>query len=273
MSRRALVLLLLVPAVALGAKKKKVDPDYELHYREPAPVDLDGVRLKLVDAHSQYEFTRMQLEVTNGTADFVVLDTDAVTVSYPSGERRLDKSKWVLVPPHRDKSPTLGVTGTEMLADGIEVRIGGLHRASVADAAVLATPETRLPLQGNTFQTGPFACELVGQVTQETDKTAAKFKCTYNGTQLGLVTTDALRVRTEKGETFGNVEGAAVEALLPGDSTRVVLRFEIPANVVDMQFATMWVEWGETFREATMTSIEVAPLALEIDPGETAGKN
>jgi len=271
MSRRALALLLLVPVAAFA--KKKVDPDYEIHYREPAPSDLDGVRLTLLDAHSQAEFTRMQLDVNNGTPDFVVLDTDAVTMHTASGEHRLDKSKWVLVPPRADKSPTLGTTGTSMLVDRVEVRVDGLKRASVADAAVLSTSELRLPLQGNTFSTGPFACELTGQVTQETDKTTAKFKCTYTGSGLGLVTTDALRVRTESGATFGNVEGAAVEAVLPGDSTKVALKFEIPANVVDMQFATLWVEWGETFREAALSPVVVDPIVLEIDPGETAGKN
>ena len=70
---------------------------------------------------------------------------------------------------------------------------------------------------------------------------------------------------------------AASGALTIMDATvkpqKFTVIFEIPANVVDMQFATLQVLWRDTLAESTLTPIALEPWKFELDPAKTAEAN
>jgi len=61
--------------------------------------------------------------------------------------------------------------------------------------------------------------------------------------------------------------------LADGESDKFNYYYEIPASIVDMQFANMQVVWKDTFRESEIVPMSAQSVEMVIDPGMTDGKN
>jgi hypothetical protein len=111
---------------------------------------------------------------------------------------------------------------------------------------------------------------------KETKQTAIRFKVTYtnDNKHYGLVSLGKAAMRVESGQEFAMANQKDKQVLLAdGKDDKFNYYYEIPASVVDMQFANMWVVWKDTFRESEMVPLAVKPVELTMDAGLTDGKN
>ena len=49
--------------------------------------------------------------------------------------------------------------------------------------------------------------------------------------------------------------------------------FEVPAKVTDMQFATFWIIWRDTFQESKKIPLKGSTIQMELDSVKTAAAN
>jgi hypothetical protein len=263
----AVSLALLIPTVAWAASK------HENHYK-PVSAETDAWSLTATEGQAQDEFARFKLELTNSTDDWLYFDPTQVVMHFPTGDQSPEVGLLRgahLIAPKSSTERTLAVKGAGLHHDTFTVDMGGIFVLD-DEAEPLAFPDFQLPASKNDVEAGPLACE-VGKIKQETKITKVPFECTYTGDHALLVDGSRIAVRVEDGQEFSTREKPATQVLLPGDSTKVVAVFKVPAKVTDMQFATMQLVWNDTFIETELQPTDAPTLTFELDPALTAERN
>ena len=255
-----------------GQAQTNDDPRHENHYKKIAPVQTDELTIEFSNAHSQADFTLVKAKITNKTSDYIFFEPSEVVFKYEHGEFS-PKSGIVKIKPKGSKSKTLKVTGDNRFhVESLSIALKGFYRISVK-GKVQEAPDFRLPAEQNTFTAGNFECNLL-KVSQETQKTAAQFQYTYNGDKVGIVDPSKLVVRIENGTEYANANRKSkINLLEPGDSKKFTAWFLIPGKILDMQFATMYIVWKDTFIESSKIPISTPSVNFVLDPGLTEGKN
>ncbi|MEZ4317478.1 MAG: hypothetical protein R3F61_08235 [Myxococcota bacterium] len=277
---RAIVLLgLVLPGLALAGKKDKepaVDPAHANHYKPVAPAG-DDVKFGAEDAWARDAEAKAKLTIVNDSADFVMFKVEESRFVL-GGTEMVPKTgvlrgNVIVVDPKSSANTVMAVTGAGLHHDSMQINVTGAYLVP-KNAPVQKAPDFRLPLESSDLKAGNFSCAVPKKIKQETDETAVRFKCRYEGSGVGLVDAKQIQVRLEDGQLFANDDrNMKPQIVLPGDELNVDATFHVSAKVVDMQFATMYLVFNETFREGEPRAIEAAPLKLELDPAMTAAKN
>lgn len=282
MSRRLLSFgrLLVLPSLALlvMAARKPDDPKHENHFKSISPPTSDVLSMALVSAHAQSAFVMIDAKITNTTGDRLLLfKKNEASLVLPQGAMPVKSgglfSGPMVIPPNDTRSHTFRVEAdTGLHVDRVTLQPKGFYVGSNTGTPVKA-PEFQLPASVNDFSTGPFTCKL-NNVKQETKETAAAFACTYNGKGIGLVEPKKIGVREPGGKEFANAARKVPrDVLLPGDTSKFTVVFEVPASVADMQFATLQVLWRDALAESTLAPVPLADWAFELDTAKTAKAN
>lgn len=277
-----LCLVLMVPMVAFAGKKdkpakvKKLPAEYAKHFADVAPAGGD-VKYGVSDAWARDAQAKVKLTIENGTPDFLVMNTNTVRVSFGAAEFTPDtglKGEFVVVDPKGSASRVLKIDGSGMQTDAATVSVPAVSRVP-ADSPVIAAPDFRLPLELPSFEAGPVRCQVPdGKLKKETDETLVKFKCQYTGDGVVLVDWGRAQIRLEDGQLFANEDRpSGVKVFQAGEDFGFLTGFKVDAKITDMQFATMHIQWNDTFREGALNPIDPAKIALTLDPALTAEKN
>jgi hypothetical protein len=278
MSRRLVALALPVFALVAMAARKPDDPKHENHFKAAGAPTSDVLSFALVAAHAQAEFVLIDAKITNTTGDRLVLfKKNEASLVLPQGAMPVKAGGLfggpMVIPPNDTRSHTFRVEADAGLhVDRVTLQPKGFYVGSNTGTPLKA-PEFQLPASANDFTTGPFTCKL-NNVKQETKETAAAFACTYNGAGVGIVEPKKIGVREPGGKEFANAARKVPrDVLLPGDTSKFTVIFEIPASVVDMQFATLQVLWRDALAESTLAPVALADWAFELDAAKTAEAN
>lgn len=253
---------MLILSLATAAFARTGDADEAYHFHDVAPVG-DEVRLGVVDAWARPHEAKAKIIVRNDTPDFLVVRTGGMLFSAHGQAWAEDDVQ--IIPPRDTDTKVLEFTGQDLKANGGWLVPGGMYRVPT-DADPVLAPDFELPVQARSFDAGPFHCTVAGKITQETDETAVKFRCTFEGEGLGMVDTSAITVVAE-GQTFPNRRGdGRLRPVLPGQSFSLRTSFEVPPRVVDMQFAELTIQFNDAFRDGVPQVLpQWDPIALEVD--------
>lgn len=256
------------------------DPAHENHYKQVESIETEHYKIEISDAHSQQAFCQLKLNVTNKTEDYLFISPEEFIFTFEHGTYSPKKkggiasmiSGGLIIAPKKSKSFVAKVAeGANFHVSSLDLEIKGLYIVSTSGEAL--TPDKfQLPANKNSFESGGFKINL-SDVSQRTQGTEAKFTCAYVGDKVGIFNPSKLVVSTEKGE-FANLERKSKQHVMQtGDEVKFSAKFEIEGRILDMQFATMHIDWKDTFKEAEKVFQSSHKLTFEIDPGLTAGKN
>ncbi len=243
---------------------------------KPTSLSNDSAALVTDDAWARDEVAKVKVSVENKTGEYLVYDMSQSVGTF--GDQQIHPEggllKGTLVLDAKDSgSRVLEFQGAGLHVDGFDVDFKGL-RVGTGTTNVDA-PEFVLPEAANSFEAGDFSCALAG-VKKKTQETLADFKCTYEGDGLGLITANRAAVRVDgvEGQEFANDnKKAKTKTLLPGESVKISLLFHVPAKISDMQFATMYIVWGDTFQSVALQDVDMGSISVALDAGVTAAKN
>ncbi|HXA01371.1 MAG TPA: hypothetical protein VNW99_05240 [Cytophagaceae bacterium] len=254
------------------AQRKENDPKHEYHYRSIPTIETEDIKIEIVDAHSQREFTKMKLKITNKTDDYIVFRPSETIMKNEKGEFNLT-DKDIIIGPLESDNKVLTFKGIDMHVKQMSLLLKGFYKFP-SKGEVQKAPDFVLPASSNDFTAGPFSCTLL-KSSKETDKTEVQFKCTYNGNDFGILKPSKIVVKTEKGQEYATAKSTQKTTLLTkGKKDNFTATFVIPGKVVDMQFANLAIVWKDTFSESKQSAITVpSSFNFELDPGLTAGKN
>lgn len=260
--------------------QKKDNPNYEYWYKNQK-FDSDELTVEIVDANSKSDVCKLKIKITNKTNDYILYKPEETEFVFdfgtynPKGGLAMINGKNELIDPKDKNSRVLSVTGDPRFhAQSFTINFKGFYRIS-SKGTVVKAPDFTLPASTNDFETGPFKV-LMTAISKETKQTAIRFKVTYanDNKHYGLVSLGKAVMRIESGQEFAMANQKDKQVLLAdGEDDKFNYYYEIPASVVDMQFANMWVVWKETFRESEIVAIAPKTVSLTMDPGLTDGKN
>ena len=262
------------------AQLKSTDPKHENHYRAK-PVDTNDLKIEFEDFHSQQTFTLVKIKVTNKTSDYIVVKPREIVFKYDFGEyyptvpftSGLFSKETLLLGPRESGSRTLKVTGGDKFhVERLSLEYKGFYKIISASAAI-AVQDFQLPPSVNSVSGGPFKCSL-DKLKKETKESEISFKCSYEGSDVGILDPDKVTLKLENGNEYVNdTRKGKVLLLFNGEDEKLTASFHVAARVTDMQFANMWLVWKNTFSESKMTAIQLPPSEFTLDPGLTEGKN
>ncbi len=274
---------LCLPLIAIFgiAARKPDDPKHENHYKAGTTPTSSVVALGLGDAQSQATFIQVDAKITNTTGDqLLVLKKAGAAFVLPNGTFPVHPSMTSLItgpnlviPPNETRSNLFRADGDSGFhVDSASLQITGLWSGPNVGTA-LAVPDFALPPSRNDFTSGPFTCKI-SKHSQSTDQTAAVYTCTYNGAGAGIVEPSHISVRAPNGQVFANDEkNEKRQLLLPGDTSKFSVSFRIPAQVVDMQFATLQMVWNDALAETTLSPVALTDWTLVLDEAATTAAN
>jgi len=260
--------------LAIIAAGHAEDADHTNHFAAQPPTETELVSVQVDDGVARADFAKVKATITNNTDDYLLYKLAESVMHFEHGDYNPNTGLMkgdLVIDPKGSGSRTLEASdGEHFHVDAFSIDLTGLYRA--ADPATDEAPDFQLPASANDFSAGDWNCSLTG-LKQETKETKADFKCTWLGEGLGFASPNKAGIEVE-GQTFANNnKRAKMKVLRPGDSTKFTLVFNVPAKVADMQFATMQIQWRDTFSSAALTAVEVPTIELVIDESLTAEKN
>ncbi len=254
-----------------------------IYYQDAQPLELEGdgngVTIEIKNIVSQKDNAKFALKIINDGKDIIVYDPSKSTFStFTAGETHPNE-KEMIVTPGKNKSKTINVSGAtgDMRQEAVAYETGGFFRVPI-EGTTAEAEDYQLPPSKNSFTIGNFDVVMKGYKAT-TAEARAQFEVTYNGDGIGLINASNLSVRANRKKTDEEViyanddKKADVEMLRKGDKTKFNAVFHIEGRIVDMQFATMYIIWNDTFVESEMQPLESTTIKMNWDPGLTNGKN
>ncbi len=245
----------------------------EIHYAEVAPIETDDYRISFHDMHSQSTFCLVRMEVTNKTSDWLFMDLSKISFDIGGKVVNLENKK-VMIKPLDTKNITVKSPAVEGLpAEKVDITIDGITRMP-ADGKISLLEEYPIPDTKKEISNADLKIAL-NSLKKETKLTDVKWDVENTGKLPVLINESKISVTCKGNDQVWPCDaGAADYAILwPGETTTVKAGFSIPGKIVDMQFATMSVKWGETFLTSTENPLKGGSIHLEMDLGKTEAMN
>lgn len=257
-----------------GKKDPKSNPKYTHYFNDvEEAIETREVVLEFSNGIARRDLLKFKTKFTNNTNDFLLIDPSQFKISV-NGVTHQPKEKVFILNPNDKKSKTIGLKGTDnLLADEFEVEANGFARIS-RDGKTVQMEPFRLPAAVNVISEGNFEVNLK-RLKQETKETWARFEIKYKGEGYAIIDPSRVSVKTETGEQYANNDRKSKAILLQkGESKTINAIFHIPAKVVDMQFAKLYVQWDDCMVETKAVPFEVGEdVTFELNEELTSQKN
>lgn len=254
--------------------------NYEtVYYADPQEVEIPentGVKVEMKNVVAVKESAKLALKVTNDSKDIIIYQPSETVFKYEFGDIK-PKEKEIIIAPGKSKSKTINVNGGDKFRqEAFSIETSGMYQVAIEGNSVEAE-DFQLPASRNNFKAGNFEVSLKSYKAS-TAEAHAIFEVTYTGDKIGLVNYSNLSVRAKKNKseeevTYANdYKDADVELLRKGEKTKFHAVFHIEGRIVDMQFATMFIQWNDTFIESEAVPMGSAKVPVTWDAGLTNAK-
>jgi hypothetical protein len=254
--------------------------NYEtVYYTDPQEVEIPentGVKVEIKNVVAVKESAKLAMKITNDSKDIIIFEPSESTFKYEFGDVH-PKEKEIIIAPGKSKSKTINVSGGDKFRqEAFSIETSGMSLVEVEGNTVQAE-NFQLPASRNNMNAGNFEIVLKSYKAS-TAEAHAIFEVTYTGDKIGLVNSSNLSVRAKKNKseeevTYANdYKDSDIELLRKGEKTKFHAVFHIEGRIVDMQFATMNIEWNDTFVESEATPMDTATVPVTWDAVLTNSK-
>lgn len=270
--KKIILALAFVTAIGNIATAQK-EVKYEKLFYKDLTKETGDLKIMVDNAISTPAETKFKLKITNLTGDFIILKPEEC-VFMINGKELKPKEKWLIIKPNESDYRVINLKGTGYNeVKSYSFSLDGLYSVS-SKGTVVSAPDFDLPAAKNDFEAGDFKC-TVSNISKETDKTEAKFKCVYNGNKVGVVQTTKASAKFPDGKEYANAKSkSGAFLLMKGQDDTFTLKWERMegGKAMDMQKVPMVIIWHETFMESEIVKLKSEKLDLEFDEVKSAAK-
>ena len=250
-------------------KDKKVNEKYIFCYKE-ASLETDDYKIYIVDAVARGEFSKFKIRIFNKTNDFLIFKPQEMTF-IGNGQTISGTDKPIIVAPNDETSKVVDFKGSGMQLETYKLEIKGVYKVS-ANAPAVSAPNFDLPPSKNDFKAGNFNCKILDK-SMTTDRTTAKFGCTYEGDGIGIIDPYKCSAIMPNGQENANVKKYNGSLMEKGKYEDFFVIFNELAGAGDMQKKSIQVKWNDTFRESKLTPLPAINVDMVKDEAKTTEKN
>ena len=252
----------------------QIDTKKVIVYNKTKVGEINKVRVSIKNAVSKFNFAKFKLVINNKSKDYILYKVEESKLNITSKEYSPAESrKPLIIRPKKKSGMTVKVTGgEEFLTEKYTFVPSGIYTFSIEGTPTEA-PDFHMPANKNNFEVGDFEVNMIIS-EQKTKVTRVRFKCTYTGDKIGVVTPSNAVLKPEDGKEWANYRSRKKKKiLLNGESCKFTLEYRIPGKIVDMQFAQMDILWKNTFAESELKKMDFPKVELTIDKAKTEKKN
>ena len=235
-------------------------------YYKDFKIETADYDLIVVDAISIPTETKFKLKIVNKTASYLSYNpTESKFII--NGAEYAVKEKSFIIEPDKTESKVVNLVGPGYNnVKSYSVVVSGIYKLSL-NLTAFTGDDYKLPPSANTTNVGPYTV-TIEKFDKASDKTTAKFTCTYNGEKTGLVETMNASVKMPDGKEYATVKKEKAVLVLKGQSDNFTLAWErMPGGRAnDMQLVDMFIKWNKVFNEADKDKTPDTTLMLEMDP-------
>ncbi len=276
-SRFNLFLLVGLTLFTFNISAQEVEGFAKVVYYAPADMEVEGINVSVKNAVAQADHSKLAVTVENGSTDLLMYVPDESVFTFAFGEDKPSMKSFILKPTDKKTKTFIAKGSGNYLQKEYQLKVSGLYKVPV-NGKVTEAEQFPLPAAKNSFTAGDFKVQLK-KYSASTKEAKAIFEVTYLGDDIALIDPTSLSVTAKRNKSTDEVTYAnddkksEIEVLRKNETVEFAAVFHIPGKIVDMQFATLNVNWNETFVETTAVAIEGPVFKLEMDDASTRAAN
>ncbi len=263
------------------SQKKDNGVKYEKVFYKNSTIETNEATITVDDAVSTDKETKFKIFISNKTRDYIIYKPQESKFIIDGKELTPKNKNWEVIRPNDVGSIVVSLPG----AGYKDVRnytftMDGIYRVAIGESSIPAE-DYKLPPSQNEFKIGDFSMSMI-KLDKETDKTIVKFKCTYNGTKVGVVNPLRIGVKMPDGNEYACVKPTGLFArsyplfIFPGESESFNVIWDgdrMPKGKAnDMQKVDMFIKWNAAFAEVSPLKLKSETLTLEFDEDKSNEK-
>jgi len=233
-------------------------------YYKDFKVETADYDLTVVSAISIPTETKFRLKITNKTGAYLSYNpTESKFII--NGSEYAVKEKSFIIEPYKTESKIINLAGIGYSAvKSYSFVVSGIYKLS-ANLTSFAGDDYKLPPSANMTNVGLYTV-VIDKFDKASDKATARFICTYNGDETGLVYPMNVSVKMPDGKEYATVKKEKTILLFKGQSDDFTVAWEkMPGGRLnDMQLVDMIIRWNKTFNETDKDKTPDATLMFEM---------
>ncbi|MFT4644540.1 MAG: hypothetical protein ACI8ZX_000943 [Planctomycetota bacterium] len=268
-----IVLFSLITSIVFSQKVVKIDEKTRHYFEIPTSVEKTDYAVHFKNIVSKFDYIKFAVLLENKTSDYLIWNNANNKVIITDGDKDASKIKIYKVRPYKTINRTFDARGgNQLLVNDFKFVINGVSRVP-SKGNVQKIEDFKLPQSKNKIESGNFSIVLT-KSKKKTDETAVYFEATYNGDDFAILTLNEISVRVNDNDVFANDNRKDTPYLLTkGDNLKIKCLFHIPARVVDMQFADMYIQFNNAFVESKAIPLSGSEVVFQLDEELTKEKN
>jgi len=200
---------------------------------------------------------KLNLKILNKTSHYLVIKANEISFLSKS-KIFVYKGRNIVVNPNEEEIEVIYFKGTNLQANSFLLSIDNIYKAS-AEGQIIRVPTFNLPPTKNEFAIGNFSCTVLKSETKQKN-TSVKFKCQYNGDDIGIINTNKCIAVMANGEETPNMKKQ--RALVLERNQRGTFLTTFSSTETRNLEKTTAINWNETFRLSKLVAVD--SLKIEI---------